>query len=356
MSRLIGNRTDGFTHTVGCHHFSGDFRGTLNIVTSTSGNISKAQLFCDTTAQQSHDLVFHVPFGQIGAVFFRQRNGHTTSPSAGNNGNLTDWVLPRQRMHHQGVTGFVPCSQFPFVLRNDTAFFLRACDDLDFCRAQILHGDEILVLSCRQQCRLVDEIFQIRTSKACRTLCQFFQIHILRQRFIFDVYFEDVLTTSDIRQSHVNLTIETSRAQQGRVKHVCTVGGGQYHYAFIGGETVHFHQKLVQCLFSFVMTATDTRATLTTDRINFVDEYDGRGVLFCLVKQVTDTARTDTHIQLHKVRAGNGQKSDTGFTGHCFGQQRFARTRRANQQDAFGDACAQVDEFFRFFQKLYDFL
>ncbi len=51
-----------------------------------------------------------------------------------------------------------------------------------------------------------------------------------------------------------------------------------------------------------------TAAALTADRVDLVDEHDGRRVLLCLLEQVAHAGRADADIQLDKVRARDGQK------------------------------------------------
>ena len=80
------------------------------------------------------------------------------------------------------------------------------------------------------------------------------------------------------------------------------------------------------------MSAAQTGTALAAYGINLVDEDDGRGDLFGLVKQVTDTAGTDTYIHFYKIRTGDGQKLYTGFPGCGTGQQGLTGTGRAYQQ------------------------
>ena len=90
--------------------------------------------------------------------------------------------------------------------------------------------------------------------------------------------------------------------------------------------------------------------------IDFVNEDDGRRHALGLIKQVTDTAGAHAHIQLHKVRTGNGQKLHTGLTGHRTGKQGLTGTGRAHQQQAMGDPGTDLPELLRIPEEIYHFL
>ena len=77
--------------------------------------------------------------------------------------------------------------------------------------------------------------------------------------------------------AHGDLTVEAAGAQQRGVEDVGAVGGGHDDDALVGGKAVHFHQQLVQGLLALVVTAAQARAALTADRVDLVDEDDGRG-------------------------------------------------------------------------------
>ena len=91
--------------------------------------------------------------------------------------------------------------------------------------------------------------------------------------------FDDFFTTANIRQRHHHLAVETTGAQQRRVQNVRTVSGRNDDDALAAFKTIHLNQHLVQGLFAFVVTTAQTGATVTTDRIDFIDK-DNAGRLF----------------------------------------------------------------------------
>ncbi len=65
---------------------------------------------------------------------------------------------------------------------------------------------------------------------------------------------EDGLTFPDVRASHGHLTVETTRAQQRRVKDVGAVRGRHDDDSLVAFEAVHFYEQLIECLLAFVMS------------------------------------------------------------------------------------------------------
>src|SRR5471030_1141664 len=73
---------------------------------------------------------------------------------------------------------------------------------------------------------------------------------------------------------HHDMAVEAAGAQKRRVQHIEAVGGGDQDDAFIGLETVHLDQELVEGLFALVIAAAQAGAAMAADRVDFVDEDD----------------------------------------------------------------------------------
>ena len=258
--------------------------------------------------------------------------GHQTA----NNG-VTRLVISRVQLlflaHHHGAT-------------------FRAHEDLVLGFLELLHGHHALVGTGSKQRRFVDQIGKICTGETGGAAGNHAGIHVFRDWHLAHMNLEYVLATTDIRQWHSYLAVETTRAQQRRIQHVGAVGGSDDDDAFIAIKPVHFHQQLVQGLFTLIVAATDTGATGTAHRINLIDEDDAGRMLFGLLKHVTDTAGTNTHKHFHKVRAGNAEERHLGLPRNGLGQQGFTRTGRTDHQHAAGNLAAQALEFRRITQKL----
>ncbi len=116
------------------------------------------------------------------------------------------------------------------------------------------------------------------------------------------MHFKNLLTATNIRQPHYNLAVETAWTQQRGIQHVWTVGCGDNDNTFITFKAIHFHQHLVQCLLTLVVTTTEPGTTLTAHGIDFIDKDDAWSRLFGLLEHVTYPGGTDTDKHFHKVR------------------------------------------------------
>ena len=219
---------------------------------------------------------------------------------------------------------------------------------------QVGHGEEPLPPAGGQEGGLVHQILQVGAGEAAGGLGDDRQVHILAQGLVPAVDLQDGLPAPDVGQAHVHLTVEPAGAQQGGVQDVHPVGGGHDDDPLVGGKAVHLHQELVQGLLPLVVAAAQAGASLAAHGVDLVDEDDGGAVLLGLVEQVPDPAGAHAHIELHKVRAGDGEEMDSGLAGHGPGQQSLAGARRAHQQHALGDAGPQGDEALGVLEELHD--
>ena len=102
------------------------------------------------------------------------------------------------------------------------------------------------------------------------------------------MHLEDLLTTTNIRQSHHHLAIKTTRTQQSRIQHIRTVGGSNHNDCLMAFKAIHLNQHLVQRLLPLIVTTAKTCATLTPYCINFINEDDTGCRLLGLFKHITD--------------------------------------------------------------------
>ena len=104
------------------------------------------------------------------------------------------------------------------------------------------------------------------------------------------------------------------------------------------------------------MAAAYAVPAVTPDGVNFVDKYDARCGFLALLEHVANTACANADKHFNKVRAADGKEGNIRFACNRACQQRLACARRADHQDALGDAAAKFLEFFRITQKLDELL
>ena len=250
------------------------------------------------------------------------------------------------------MTCFVISSIALFLVRHDHRFALCAHHDFVFGQFKLFHFHNTFTGARGKQGGFVHQVGQISTRETRSTTSNNARLDIITHRHFAHVDLENLLATTNIRQTNHNLTVKTTWTQERRVQHVRTVSGGNHNDAVIHLKAVHLNQQLVKGLLTLIMTAAHTVTTVTTDSINFIDEDNARRVLFSLLKHVTNTAGTNTHEHFNEVRTGNRKKRNLGFTSNRLGDQSFTGPRRANHQHTTRDSTAQTLKLARIAEEL----
>ena len=115
--------------------------------------------------------------------------------------------------------------------------------------------------------------------------------------------FEDLFTSLNIRKLYRDPSVKTSRTEKCRIQGIRTVGCGKDHNTLGAVKTIHFCQKLVQCLLTLIVTTCESgTVALLTNGIDLIDEDNTRCFLIRLFKKVTDLGSTHTYKHLYKLR------------------------------------------------------
>ena len=155
----------------------------------------------------------------------------------------------------------------------------------------------------------------------------------------------------------MNLTVEASGTQQGRVEHVGTVGSCQCDDAAIGSEAVHLRQQGVQRVLTLIIAAHGrVLGTGTSHGIDFIDEDDARCLLLSLLEQVTHTAGTHADEHLHEIGTRHRKERHASLAGYGLRHQRLTRSRRTYEQRTLGNLSAQFGIFLRILQEIHNLL
>src|SRR5690606_22829403 len=305
-----------------------------------------------TSTEQRTDLADQRALGQAVAIFLGQEHGHAKCTTARNDGNLVDGIVLRHDAPDDGVTRLVISGVELLFLGHDHGFALGAHHDLVLGEFELLHLDDALAGPRREQRSLVDQVGQVGTGEARRATCDQGRFDAVTQRHLAHVHLEDLLATTDVRQPHHHLAVETARTQQRRVEHIGTVGRSDDDDAVVHLEAVHLHQQLVEGLLTLVVTATQTGATVATHGVDLVDEDDAGRMLLGLLEHVAHAAGTHANEHFDEVGTGDGEEGNLGLARHGLGQQRLAGARRADHQHATRNAAPQALEFARIAQEL----
>ena len=139
------------------------------------------------------------------------------------------------------------------------------------------------------------------------------EVNIVRERHFASVHAKNFLAAFHVRPRHDHAPVETAWAQKRRVENVRPVRGRNQDDAFVRFKAVHFDEQRVQGLLALVMTAAETGAAMTADRVDFVYEDDARCVLLALLEKVANAAGAHADEHLDEIRAGNREEWNIRF-------------------------------------------
>ena len=149
-----------------------------------------------------------------------------------------------------------------------------------------------------------------------------------------------------------DLAIKTARAEQSRIENIGPVSGSDDNDSFLGIESVHLDEQGIEGLFALIVAASDAMASMTTDRVNFVDENNARRGFLALLKHVADTAGADADKHLDEIGTADREEWDISLAGDGAGEQCLAGAGRPDQKHAFGNAPPEFLKLLRITQKL----
>ena len=166
---------------------------------------------------------------------------------------------------------------------------------------------------------------------------------------------QDAFPAFDIRQTNRNRAVEPARAQKRWIENIRSVGGSQDDQLVMHVKSIHFHQQLVQGLFTFIIDCAQPGSTAAADGIHFIDEDNRRSYLHSLSEKITYPAGAYTDKHFHEFGSADTEERDSRFSGNGSGEQGLAGSWRSNQQHTVRNASAQIMVFFRVAQKIDNF-
>ena len=290
----------------------------------------------------------------VQTVHFRQAHHHAQRTTTWNNRRLIDRIAFGQQHANQRVTGLVIGCHFLLCSRHHHGAAFGTHHDLVLGALEIEHHDKATAQTCGAQSRFVHKVCKVRTRETGRAARNDAQVHVRPKRCFAGVHTQDFLAAFDVGITDGDLTVKTSRAQQGGVQYVFAVGRRDNDHAFVGFKTVHLNQQLVQRLLTLIVATTVTGTTGPAHSVDFVDEHDAGRIFLGLFEHVAHTGCTHANEHLDKVGTRDGKERHTRLTRNGTGQKRFTGSGRALKQSTFGDLTTQAAEFLRVAQKFDD--
>ena len=351
--RIVVDRTDLIAEAVVDDHGGRHCGRLLDIAVCTGGDIAHDQHLGDAAAQIDDQVLLHIAAGAVCLILGRQGHGEAAcAVGARDDGDMVHRILRGQHVEANRVTGLVVGGQALILRVDDMGALLHAHDHLEHRILDLLARDQLLVAACRQQSCLIEQVFEIGAGEAGGGACDLHKVDIGIKLLAARVHLEDGLTADDIGCADIDLTVEAAGTEQCVIQNVLTVGCRDDDDALVDAEAVHLDEQLVQGLLALVVTAAQTCAALTADRVDLIDEHDRRRVLLGLIEQVAHTGCADADIQLNEVRTGNRQEGHAGLTCDRLGEQGLTGAGRAYEQNALGNARADRLELGRILQEI----
>ena len=187
------------------------------------------------------------------------------------------------------MAGFVISRVAALFFRHHHAFALGAHQDFVFGFFKVLHFNRTRIAARCHQCGFIAQVCQVCTRHARRAARNHHRANVLPQRNLAHVHIQNLLTTANVGQRDINLTVKTPWSEQRCVQDVRTVRSSHHDDAHVGFEAVHLHQHLIECLLTLVITTTQARTALATYRINLINKNDAGRIFLGVVKHVPHT-------------------------------------------------------------------
>ena len=233
---------------------------------------------------------------------------------------------------------------------------MRTTDNAVDCLVEGSRGDLLLVLASGQQGCLVQNVGKVGTGETRSATGNHAEVNVWADWLALRVHVQNLLATLEVWCGDADLAVETTRAQQRRVKNVWAVGGGNQDHVGLGVEAIHLDQKLVEGLLALVVSAADACAAVATNGVDLVDKDDGRGSCLGLLEEVANAGCTDTDEHLYEVRTRDREERHTGLASDSLGNQGLTGSRRAVKQNTARNFGANGLELLWLLEEFFDFL
>jgi len=223
--------------------------------------------------------------------------------------------------------------------------------DLVSCDDELFTPDFVFVCPGGGESGFIGEIAEVGARPPGHGPRDVIKVNVFAKRNLSGVDLEDLDALRQAWKINRDLPIKAARAQQGRVKDVRPIGGGDDDDVVALFEAVDFGQELVEGLLAFVVAAAETDAAMASNRIEFINENDRRGAVFGGAKEVTDAGGAHADKHFHELRATDAEKRDAGFSGDGAGEKGLSSAGRPNQENTFGYPASQARELGGGFEK-----
>ena len=117
------------------------------------------------------------------------------------------------------------------------------------------------------------------------------------------------------------MAVEATWPKQGRVQRLCVVRCGDDDHAAVLAESVELGEQLVE---THARLGVVEVVSFASDRVDLVDENNGRLHFFRLGEQFAHALRSNTYKHLFEVGSGCAEERHTSLAGNSAREESFA--------------------------------
>ena len=199
-------------HTGVSNHAVSLFGHPFQVVHGTGGNMTDKEFFCGTSTQSGTHLVQHL-FLRRDLAFFRKIPGCSQCTASRYDSDLNQWVGMFQEPGNSGMARFMQGNGTFLGCRHHFCLLLQTAHNTVDCSQKIILTDTLLLVKGSNQGSFVTYICNICSTESRSLASQQVYIYRVIQFQRSQMYAEHFLPFVQVRQVHVNLTVETSGTQ-----------------------------------------------------------------------------------------------------------------------------------------------
>ena len=268
-------------------HAGGERSGSAQIVGSTGGALSEHDELGSPAAEPDCQRVGEVALGKQVSLCERELFGDAQGHAGGEDRHLGDGVRGGGQCGDQCVACLVHGNSVPLFGQQDVRAVPTPDQDAIPSVAEVLRGNHGPVMADGENGRLVQQVREVGAGESGGSARGDIKDDVRAELLPAGMDGQDRSALGVGGQGDGDLTVEPARAQQGRIKGLRPVGGGQDDDIVVVVEAVHLGQELVQGLLPLVV-ATEALPPAATDGVDLVDEDDGPAALAGISEQIPD--------------------------------------------------------------------
>ena len=164
------------------------------------------------------------------------------------------WVCVVVEDLHHGVTSLVVGGSDAFLLFDLAALLCATPTNLVAGLFKVHHLDDIFVGHGGDDGRFINERGQVCAAETWRSACDLVQVDVWPKLHLLGMNAKNLPPSHHIRRADTNHAVKSTRAGQGRVEHISTIGCSNDDDLVRGLEAVHLYQDGIECLLTLIMT------------------------------------------------------------------------------------------------------